>query len=410
MARGFEVAVGADGRAFNQAIRSDVIKPVEEAARSLDELADAGEDAGRDGSRGLQRLEDALKDAQRQSEKTERSLDDIGDGGKSSFGKVQEGAQELSQEVGSNLGEAVSSFRGDLGDLAQVGQDTFGGLAATLASAGPWGLVGAAALAAAAIGAGGIAASIEDADARAQELRDRANEVASAWIDAGKQMLDADTLNAAISGVIGDEEKMKRADELVQKLGVDLPTAIRILAGDQNALAASEEKYQAQLRLRNDLVEKGTFLTGAAKDANREQIGVLNEWISTYEDQAGVFSSASDKFTAGTQAQNDALLDLIESSKDATVQIDRFGNKLVTLPDGQEIVIDVDTGRATHDVNEFKGDVNSIPKQKATRVNLIAPSGAEVARMMADVQRKVSGTTVRIKGAIVAPDGRRLLQ
>lgn len=410
MASVHEIGVAADTRPFEEDIRSGVIKPVEQAEDAFKRLEDAVADTSSGGARDIDKLEESLRDVQQQSEKTERSMDDIGDGGHKSFGKVKEGAQELSNEVGSNLGEAVSSFRGDLGDLAQVGQDTFGGLAATLAGAGPLGIVGAAGLAAAAIGAGGIAASIEDADKRAEELRDRASEVASAWIEAGKQMMDADQLNSAISGVIGDDDKMKRADELVQKLGVDLPTAIRILAGDQNALADSEAQYSAKLRERNELVDKSTFLTGAAKDASREQIGVLNEWIAAYEDQADVFSNASDKFTAGTDAQNAALLDLIASNKDAVVQVDKLGNKLVTLPDGKQIVIDADTGKATLNVDEFKGDVNSIPKQKATKVNLLAPTSGEIARMMNDVQRQVSGRTIRIKGSIVAPDGKQLLQ
>ena len=63
-----------------------------------------------------------------------------------------------------------------------------------------------------------------------------------------------------------------------------------------------------------------------------------------------------------TAARNvsDALLAVVAASSDAAVEVDELGNKVVTLPDGAEIMINAKTGQATQDVSRFKGDVDGV--------------------------------------------------
>lgn len=397
-----EIPIAVDTGGTEKSIQNGLIKPIENAEEALEKLGKV--DAGRDLDRDLKRAQDATEDLSDELDETRRDLDklsyaakDVGDGGAQGMGKLRGAAQEVTQEVGSNLGEAVSSIRGDFSDLGQVGQDTLGGLAATVAGMGPAGVVGALALAAGAVGAGALTAEIQRSEEEAQALRDRAGEVASAWIEAGERMMTADQINSAISGIIGDEEQMKRADDLVRKLGVDLPDAIRILAGDQSALTQVEAEYQAKLKERDALEAMIEDNRGKTSQATREQRGELREFIEAYEAQAGVFESASDKFTAGTKAQSDALRAYIEQAEDATVQTDEFGNQLVTLPDGVEVVVDAKTGQATLNVDKFKGDVESIPKNPVTTVDFRVNSAATDNYLSALQRRAAQGFTVNLR-------------
>jgi hypothetical protein len=156
--------------------------------------------------------------------------------------------EEVTQELGQNIGEAVSSVQGDLSDLGQVGQDTLGGLAATLAGAGAAGLVGAAALAAAAVGAGRLTAALEDAAAKQERLKEQAAEWAQAYMEAGSG-ISTPRRSSPGEQIFGDP-KLAEAQENMHAWGVELDVAVAAMAGSQSAIddvSASIDRQAAAL-------------------------------------------------------------------------------------------------------------------------------------------------------------------
>lgn len=340
-----EIGIAADAKAFDQGIRSGVIKPVENAEKALDELGRA---------RGPEQLERALKDAQKQSERLDDSLGDVGDGGVRNLDRVKGGAQELQQEIGSNLGEAVSSFRGDLSDIGQVGQDTLGGLAATVAGAGPAGLLGAFALAAGAAGLGALVAGQEAATEKQQKLNEEAAKFAQGYIDGIGGALSAAQVFAEIQSITTDPERYAEA-KAAEEWGVDVSTAIGALAGDSTALATAQQALTDRTAEANRLLaEQETQVDSTAGEvydmadstkAGAERMEALNEALRLGKEQANNAAAAlySYAITAG----------------EATGQTDDLGNAVYRLPDGKEIVVDAATKRA------YK-DIDALEKQKVT--------------------------------------------
>jgi len=395
VARGFEVAVGADGRAFNQAIKTDVIKPLDQAAKSLDDLADAGEDAGRDSARGLGRLEDALKDAQRQSEKTERSLDDIGEGGSRGLGRVKEGAQEVQQEIGQNMGEAFSSFRGDIEDVGQIGQDTLGGLAAALAGTGPAGIVGAVGLAAGAAAWGTIFQSLQDQAEEAKKLRERLSDAYSSAVADGKNYLDTayqikDAQDVMFNPDRADE--WKKLQDTQKETGLDMSTILQANAGDAAALDLVMRRVADANQAAADAGEEVNVIAGVFGD----NLQHLNDYWKTLGTEA---QTSQQKAADALDYTNDVLRKQIDAASDAGVEVDTLGNKLVTLGDGTEIFVDVETGKASLDVDKFKGDYDDKVEQMSGK-KIIASIDADASKFDA-VVRRIQRTNVKINGQVV---------
>ena len=361
MAKVHEVAIGADGRAFDQGIRSGVIKPTEDAVKALGKLEDAASDTGRDGARDLDRLEDSLKDVQRQSEKTERSMDDIGDGGRVSMDKVKAGAQEVTSEIGSNLGEAVSSIRGDLGDLGQVGQDTLGGLAATLASTGPAGIAGAAVLAAGAVGLGAITAEFQKQQEEAEALRARMTDIYQAAAEAGVEYLSTAALIADANDVMYNTERAdeyKRLQDTQKQTGLDMSTILMANAGELDAI----ETVQGRI---NKLIEEERTArreSGVGDNYGRDLQSIEDHWKAVGDEA----TLQSGKTAEAIQYTSDILLKAAADAGTATEQVDKFGNRLLTLPTGEQIVIDAETGQAHQDLDRFEQDADALEKTVTT--------------------------------------------
>lgn len=342
---------------------SDVAKGAKDAEKAFDGLEDALGDAAKGGAKDLDRIEDALKDVQQQSKKTENSLDDIGNVGGKSFRNLGDTGAEVSSELKQNLGETFSSFRGDLEDLPQIAQDTLGGLAGSGALGGLPGLF---ATAAGAAGIGLLIGAMDQVNEQQEKLRERANDLAQAYIDAGTTALDAMTIASRTSDILTDGETRKQAEDLAKAIGVDLSTAVRALAGDQNALDIANGLVADSTEEWRTLMEKaGTdaYNLTAAEKARLDQLSDMRE--STQE-LNGITESASETF----RAQQEVLFGLINDANGATVEVDALGNSLYSLPDGTQVMVDAETGQATTDVNKFKGDVDGIREEVETRVRV----------------------------------------
>lgn len=361
MARGWEAKIGADTREFEQGIKTGIIKPVDEAARSLDDLADAGEDAGRDGARGLDRLEDALKDAERQSEKTERAIDDIGD--TRGLGKVKDGAREVQTEIGQNMGEAFSSFRGEIEDVGQIGQDTLGGLAATASQLGPAGIVAGAGLGAAAAAVGNIVGAFERAKEASDEAKESAYQYGITVAESG-QFADA---ASRLSEFTGSVEGLQKVQDIATISGWKQAEVLKALAtGD--GLPALTEAFNEGANSTTIATNRALELQGALDGA---KLG---------------FDLATD----GARIQASALYDLATQAGVATGEVDDLGNKIVKMPDGKEVVIDAKTRRAYE-------DIDALEKKKLSPKNIPVGVDDRTGPALDRIVRRISGRVASIQ-------------
>ena len=406
MARAHEIAIAADAKDFDRGIRDGVIKPLEKAENALEDLADAAEDAGRDATRGLSRMEDALKDAQRQAKKTEDAVDDIGEGGKRGFGKLSEGAQEVTQEIGQNLGEAVSSIRDNLGDLGQVGQDTLGGLAATLAGTGPAGLIGAAGLAAGAVGLGLVTAELQKQQEEADRMRDRLSAAYQGAAEDGRTFIDAQTMIADGLDLIFNPdraEEYKRVLSDAAQLGVDRATVIAANTGDLEAQQEVQEQINRLLQDSNSYEATGTT---NKKTLKSDVADIRDRW----QEVVKTTQEYSDKTVAANSYTSTMLLGLIDSAGTAQEEVDALNNKLVTIQteNGEmKVFIDAETGQATQNLDRFKGDADGvIDSVNGKEVVLTARASTEKAMQDLDnFIRSASGKSFKINGRVATLDG-----
>lgn len=357
MASVHEVGIAAETRGFDEGVRSGIIKPLEKAEDAFKSLERAASDAGTDGARDVSKLEDALEDARKESKRLEDSVDDVGKGGKASFDKVKGGAQELQQEFGQNLGETVSSFSGDLSDMGQIGQDTLGGLAATVAGMGPAGLAGAFALAAGAVGLGAVTAGIAEADEKQQQLNESAAQWAEAYQDSAGKIVSAASVVAEVNSIATDPERYKEASENAKNWGVDTSTAMLAMSGDATALALAQEslteKQDAYAKSIEGVITQGEGYAASTGTLTIEQKTARDEVVKG----AQALDLQTEAMSKGQQQARNAAEALYTYSTNvgvATGATDDLGNQIYELPDGKEIVIDAKTQTAYQDIDALE--------------------------------------------------------
>lgn len=341
----------------------DLLRGTKNVEDAFDDVADSLDDVARDGDRALGRLEQSFRDVARRARDTTKDVDDVGQKG---FRNAGEATAEFKSEALQNLSEVTSSFSGDLQSVADLAQGTFGGLAASLP-----GVLGAAG-AGAAVGVGLITSAIVAADEARQRLQERANDLAQAYIDAGTTALDAMTI-ASRTGEILTGDRRKEAEDLAKALGVDLSTAARALAGDQNALAVANRIVADSEEEWMDLAQKSAnYITGELGQAGKQRLEQLQQQRDKVRELNEVNGIATETFAA----QQNVLRGLINDAASATKEVDDLGNELYTLPDGTQIMIDAETGQATTDVRNFKGDLDGVPEEITTRVKVQVDSSA----------------------------------
>lgn len=338
-----------------------LVDAAREAGKSDDEIRDALRNYGvnaKDAERAIGRvgdslndLEDELRAAQRQSEKLGDSVDDFDVRGRKAFGGVAEGAKEVTQEVGQNLGQAVSSFRGDLADLGQVGQDTLGGLAATIAGTGPAGIAGAAGIAAGALGLGLVTAEIQKGQKEAEILGDRLRKAYEEAAESGAEYI-------SIAQVIKDQQDLmyndERATEWAQvqrtqkETGLEWSTVLRANAGDLDAINVVQRELKESADTWHDSINDA---------ANATDFALIKDHWKQVEEASTL---AGEKQRESSARTSELLASEISKYGDLEKQLDNVGNQVVTLPDGKEIFIDAKTGQASENLTRFKGDADGV--------------------------------------------------
>lgn len=374
---------------------SDVARGAKDAETSIGKLEDAVEDAGRGGARDLDRIEDSLRDVQRQAGRTEDAVDDIGVRGGDSFRKLGDAGGEVADELRGNIGEAFSSFRGDLEDLPQIAQDTLGGLAGSGALGG---IAGVAATAAGAAGLGLIVGAIDTINEEARKSEDRANDLAQAYIDAGSTVLSTIDQAARVSQVVTDKELRDEATRLADTIGIDLAEAVRIVAGDANALAGAQGILADRQQVVNDKMNTGTELSAQrVVEIQEERIAVENQ-----SDALQTYADRQDVATQRAQLYSDSLKAMIDDAGSATVEVDELGNRLYTLPDQTQVLINAETQQATTNVDGFKGDLDGVPETVSTHA---AFDSSTATRDLETWISRNQGRTIRIAGRFDVDSG-----
>jgi hypothetical protein len=321
--------------------------------RNLDDIGDAGKDAARDIESAGDRIERTFRDMAQDAKKADRAIEDVGDNGGRSLGKIRDGAQEVQQEFGQNLAESVSSVRGDLSELGQVGQDTLGGLAGTVAGMGPAGLAGAFALAAGAVGLGALTAGQEEAKQKQEELNDSAARFAEGYMTGINGALDAAQVFAEINSIATDPERYKVAGENAKNWGVDVSTAMRAMAGDADALGVIDQALQRQKDALDANAAGADNYSQAIEQATTGQSEANNTYLAGKDALDGLQSALALGREQAANAQR-ALYDYAVQTGVATGETDDLKNAIVALPGGKQVVIDAETQTAYEDIDAFE--------------------------------------------------------
>lgn len=187
MADGVSVSIGADTRTFDQAVKSGMVEPVQNAQKALDEYAQTGDHAGG-------QLEHAFRGQQQQTTELQHDIQKLNstirDGSAPAYKKAQqagdefthkshEGFNEIKESAKSNAIEVGASFTGGF-DQAAGGLQGF--VSEMLAGFGPAGVV---AGIAAAAGIGLLTAQIDAGTQSAEDQKQAVADLAGEYIDAG---------------------------------------------------------------------------------------------------------------------------------------------------------------------------------------------------------------------------------
>lgn len=206
-----------------------------EGTRQLDDLGEAGDDAGRqldETGRSLEQLGDDARTAAREvdtgfdtirraSTQTQRTVDGDSD-------RMRGSLRDVGDEAGDSAREMAASFSGGSGDVI----DAFQEIGANAGVA--FGPVGLAAGAAMATGLGLLRA-------RAEELQELTKDLTQAMIDAGGKLTEA-AINARVQTMATEDPGgFIKYNDAAQRLGISIRDVARARAGDADAAERVQE-------------------------------------------------------------------------------------------------------------------------------------------------------------------------
>ncbi|MDR7113881.1 ElaB/YqjD/DUF883 family membrane-anchored ribosome-binding protein [Microbacterium trichothecenolyticum] len=368
---------------------TDVAEVLEDAEKAMRDLTKEGDKATdrmasdfRSVAKSADRTSDEIKskiaDAYRS---VRRSSDDAADDVVRNQNRMREGSAEVGQEIRQNLGEGIANAaRGDFAALSDTIGDTFGG-----AVAGIGGIATAAAAAAGALGLGLITAVIQQQQEDADRLKERLSEAYSKAAEEGRAYLDTATVIANAHDLMFNTDRAdewSKVQETQKRTGLDMSLLLQANAGDLAALEVVRRRVtEADKEAAASGEEANLFL-----DAQGTKLQQLrNYWDATGEAAKQQSATAKD----ASRFTQELLVGMINDAQGATKEVDELGNALYTLPTGQQILISAETGKATTDIATFKGDVDGIPENVTTTVNVradVSQAEAAIIRM----QRKAS--------------------
>ncbi|KQR43434.1 hypothetical protein ASF87_16725 [Microbacterium sp. Leaf161] len=370
MARAHEIAIAADAKEFDQGIRDGVIKPLEKAEEALEDLADAADDAGRDGSRSIEKLEDALKDAQRESRDLGEKMTDAGDKAKRGMKDAEEGVKGFKDEAMQSARETAASFDGSFESIADLGQEV---AANAFADFGP---LGAAAGIAVAAGAGVMVDSFNKVEEAATEARDSAFSLA--YDVAGA--LESAGYTARIGEWTSDTEKFKQVFDLATVSGWEQVDVIDALASGGPKLGSLTDAVHAN--------GQASWLTTGRLSELDAVLRSTNEGYISGADAALLAERANYQYamTVGV----------------ATGETDELGNAIYRLPDDTEVAVNAQTQQATEDIKRLDDDIAAVPDTVHTSATFDAGSAQ---RDLDNWVFRNDGRTIRVRGRVEIESG-----
>lgn len=395
MAKGIDIAIAADTRSAMSAINRGLIDPLEDVGELLETIGDDGKDA-------TDKLERGMKDAQRRTDDAKDEIRDLrdelnksgragkkaGDDIHDGMRRAEDGAEEFKDEANSTAREAAASFDGSAESIGDAFQEI---AANAFAGFGPAGAV--AGLAAAA-GIGLVIAGFEKANEATEESKERANEWADAFIEAGGRVLDFETTMAKIRDITtGQFEEATKNAEL---WGVSVETAIAAMAGSDTALDSITASVEAQ-------GEAAAIAAQKAQKLAEDNGGVLltltqeEQQAQAAKDALSLLTGEMDRGSAQASVYSQLLIDQARATEGAKESVDEFGDSIITLPDGKQIYIDAETQQATDNADAIEKKIYGID-DKTVNVN-VTNSGLTAAQN--DINRFVSrnnGRTIRLHG------------
>lgn len=314
---GYTVGVASETKAFKQGIDSGVIEPLEDAQKELLEL-------GR--NRGPEQLERSLRDAQDETEKLadetkatarviereykdsyrdmKRSSDDATDAAK-------KGMDEVGDEAASTAKESAASFDGSAESIVDAFQEV---AANAFAGFGPAGLV--AGLAAAA-GIGAAMSAITAQQDAVDELKQKFSDAYKQAAEDGRTFLDEAAIQSLAIDIYFDPAKREEARKDAEELGVDLQTAVRAQAGDQDALVAIIEAGNRKIAEGTERMKEKAAAGKNVVDFQTAETAGLEGLTNKYRDILGIQKENEQAAREVKQLQNDMGREAVENQQRA---------------------------------------------------------------------------------------------
>ncbi|WP_186324536.1 hypothetical protein [Microbacterium paludicola] len=379
-----------------------------DADRALDRMGDTAQDAGREGADGVDKLEKELKDVQSQSDSTAQKVDGVGEAAKSTGIK-------MNRAMGTDIRQGINAV-GDLLD-GRVAGGMNNLLNATTSVSQHLPIVGVGIAAAAGLAAPALAALTEEQEKQNAAVQRLKGYFADAWQEAvagGRTYIDQMTVLGEMQDIMFNTDRAdeyKRIQEDANALSLDTSTLLRAAAGDEDALNQVRDRSIALLDAQEQKIRDTQANLKSGQEAELDALHQQEDAIRSVNDRWGEYGAINDenreKAAAAAAYTSQYLLDTIANADSATRAVDDFGNVLITLPDGKEIVIDAKTGKATTDVSKFKKDTDGVIDHLNAR-DIVLQVKAAVRDAQNEVNRFVAsndGRSFRLHGRVTVDSG-----
>lgn len=378
--KGINIAVASDTRAFSKGIADGVVEPLEDVAKSLDDVA-------RDGDRAGDKLEDAMRQAQRETEDLKQEHKDLNDviskGSKTAFKKMEtaaeqsydnagDAAQDMKDEGKSAFGEMAGSFDGSLDSMAGSAQGFLGGLAA---SGGPIALAaGSIALAAGAF--------YNQWQQKTEAAKQRVSDMYADMIESQQDFLSETYKLEEFWKILKNEDGavlgLDKAEEYAKRTGLTVQQVALAWAGDAAQMEIVMERLGTAIDDNSD----------KAKSANADQQQYYNDQVAW--DQV---------ILRNAQARNDEIDVTIDKVQKGRATWNTYGS---------------DAGKALGEQNrqlgvaiDKAGTLREAAKQIPNKLAIAATVTADTKAIDNTIKRLENGV-VKIKTEFVTRTGRRI--
>lgn len=263
----------------------ELIRGIERGEVSLDELreyvdqvGEAGEDAGRQAERGMDQISDSARSAR-------DDLEDTGDA-----------ATDVGGKLGDLGGAARDVLEGDFAGGAETALGSLTGLAAAIPGIG--GLIGGA--------LGGIAVGMLNAwNENAEKSEARIAAMYDDFLESGSRYLSQSYLQTALEELVKNEEELNRAREIAKATGLDLAAVMNGMVGSASDRAALERTIKQTIEEQKALSEEAWAANGG------EHLGSLKD----LSEEHGVIAGYLEKELGYLQEQNTERADAYEAAQ-----------------------------------------------------------------------------------------------